>query len=196
MSEPTTSHDELDTKIMRSSAFAIVGFGGTNVLSLVMTIVLARLLTPADFGLVALTVSLLAFTHLVQESGLGAALVVHRGDLKRAAASAACSRRSSGWACTSCVSPPRPSSRISFASRAHERLPRRRAHSSAPRACDRAARTPRAEMRFGRITTIELAGGVAQTVVAISFAVAGAGVGASWRGSWRRQWCSSSSPGG
>ena len=87
MSEPTTS-DDLDTTIMRSSAFAVIGFGGTNVLSLVTTIVLARLLTPADFGLVALTVSLLAFTHLIQESGLGAALIVHRGDLRRAAASA------------------------------------------------------------------------------------------------------------
>ena len=88
MSEPTTS-DDLDTKIMRSSAFAVVGFGGTNVLSLVTTIILARLLTPSDFGLVALTVSLLAFTHLIQESGLGAALVVYRGNLGQAAASAA-----------------------------------------------------------------------------------------------------------
>src|SRR3954467_15547662 len=89
MAEPTENHDELDVKIMRSSAFATIGFGGTHALSPLTTMVLARLLTPADFGLVALTVSLLAFTHLVQESGLGTAVVVPRGNVKHAAASAA-----------------------------------------------------------------------------------------------------------
>ena len=89
MSEPTTSHDELDTKIMRSSAFAIVGFGGTNVLSLVTTIVLARLLTPADFGLVSHD-GLAARVH-PSRPGVGAGSCARRpsGDLKRAAASAA-----------------------------------------------------------------------------------------------------------
>src|SRR5580765_1499996 len=87
MTSERTNHDELDTKIMRSSAWAVFGFGGQNVLSLVTTIVLARLLVPADFGLVSLTVTLLAVAHLAQESGLGAALIVHRGDLRKAAAS-------------------------------------------------------------------------------------------------------------
>ena len=74
--------DELDTRIMRSSAWAVLGFGGTNALSLVTTIVLARLLDPEDFGLVALTLAVLAVAYLAQESGLGAALVVHRGELR------------------------------------------------------------------------------------------------------------------
>ena len=58
-----------------------------ELLSLVTTIVLARLLVPEDFGLVALTISLLAVVHLAQDSGLGAALVVYKGDLRHAAAS-------------------------------------------------------------------------------------------------------------
>ena len=177
MSEPTTSHDELDTKIMRSSAFAIVGFGGTNVLSLVTTIVLARLLTPADFGLVALTVSLLAFTHLVQESGLGAALVVHRGDLKRAAASAALFTPVVGLGLYVVCFAAAPVFANLFREPELTNVFRVAALILPLRGL---AIVPLAllerEMRFGRITTIELAGGIAQTVVAISFAVAGAGV--------------------
>jgi hypothetical protein len=89
VSDPQLDTVELDTKIMRSSAWAVLGYGGTHALSLVATIVLARLLVPADFGLVALSTAVLAVAYLAQESGLGAALVVHRGDLRPAAASAA-----------------------------------------------------------------------------------------------------------
>ena len=46
-------HDELDTKIMRSSAWAVLGYGGTQALSLLTMLVLARLLVPDDFGVVA-----------------------------------------------------------------------------------------------------------------------------------------------
>ncbi len=82
-----TDYDELDTKIMRSSAWALLGLGGLNLFSLATTIVLARLLAPQDFGLVALTLALLAVAQIAQESGLGAALIVHRGELRSAAAS-------------------------------------------------------------------------------------------------------------
>ena len=87
MTDARTEHDELDTRIMRGSAWAVFGYGSTNVLSLVTTIVLARLLVPSDFGLVSLTLTLLAVAHLAQESGLGAALIVHKRDLRKAAAS-------------------------------------------------------------------------------------------------------------
>lgn len=78
--------DDLDTKIMRGSAWAIVGYGGTQALSLVTMLVLARILAPEDFGVVALALALLAVAQIAQESGLGAALIVHRGDLRSAAA--------------------------------------------------------------------------------------------------------------
>jgi PST family polysaccharide transporter len=82
-----TEHDELDTKIVRSSAWALLGFGGSNVFALATTIVLARLLVPEDFGLVALVLAVLAVAQIAQESGLGAALIVYRGELRPAAAS-------------------------------------------------------------------------------------------------------------
>ena len=72
---------------MRSSAWAVLGFGGSQGLSLLTTIVLARLLTPEDFGLVALTLGILAIAYIAQESGLFAALIVHRGEIRPAAAS-------------------------------------------------------------------------------------------------------------
>ena len=77
----------LDTKIMRSSAWAVLSYGGSTVLSLVATMVLARVLTPDDFGLIALTISLLSVVQLAQDSGIGAALVAYRGDIRRASAS-------------------------------------------------------------------------------------------------------------
>ena len=80
------NEDELDTRIMRSSAWGILGYGGANALALVTTLVLARLLVPSDFGLVALALVLLAVAQIAQDSGLGAALIVHRGDVRRASA--------------------------------------------------------------------------------------------------------------
>ncbi len=177
MAEPTETHDELDVKIMRSSAFATIGFGGTNVLSLLTTMVLARLLTPADFGLVALTVALLAFTHLVQESGLGAAVVVHRGNVKQAAASAALFTPIVGvglYALCFIAAPwlsdiLRQPDLTGVLRVAALILPLRGLAIVPLALLER-------EMRFARMTVIELAGGIAQTVTAIGLALAGAGV--------------------
>ena len=79
--------EDLDTKIMRSSAWSLLGYGGAHALALPTTLVLARLLAPEDFGVVALAVALLAVAQIAQDSGLGASLIVYRGDLRRAAAS-------------------------------------------------------------------------------------------------------------
>jgi O-antigen/teichoic acid export membrane protein len=87
MTEADPKRDDLDTKIMRSSAWAVLGYGGTQALSFLTLIVLARLLAPDQFGVVALALAILAIAQVAQESGLGAALIVHRGDLRRAAAS-------------------------------------------------------------------------------------------------------------
>jgi lipopolysaccharide exporter len=87
MTEPGPKRDDLDTKIMRSSAWAVLGYGGTQALSFLTMLVMARLLAPDDFGVVALALSILAVAQVAQESGLGAALIVHRGNLRRAAAS-------------------------------------------------------------------------------------------------------------
>jgi O-antigen/teichoic acid export membrane protein len=169
--------DELDTKIMRGSAWAVLGYGGSNALSLATTIVLARLLVPADFGVVALTLAVLAVAYLAQESGLGAALVVHRGDLRPAAASAAIFS---------------PLVAICLYVVAFLAAPALAEVFDEPRLTDVLRVTAlvlvirgftimpvallQREMRFGPITAIELGGAVAQTATAVVLAVAGAGV--------------------
>ena len=50
----------------------------TNILSFVSTIVLARLLTPADFGIVALGTTLMAILNSITEISLSQALIHHR----------------------------------------------------------------------------------------------------------------------
>jgi O-antigen/teichoic acid export membrane protein len=87
MTDAYPKQDDLDTKIMRSSAWAVLGYGGAQGLSFLTMLVLARLLAPDDFGVAALALAILAIAQVAQESGLGAALIVHRGDLRRAAAS-------------------------------------------------------------------------------------------------------------
>src|SRR4051794_3430748 len=89
MTDVNPIEDDLDTQILRSSAWAVLGYGGTQALSFVTMLVMARLLVPEDFGVVALALAILAVAQVAQESGLGAALIVYRGDLRRAAASVA-----------------------------------------------------------------------------------------------------------
>jgi O-antigen/teichoic acid export membrane protein len=177
MTDDRTTHDELDTKIMRSSAWAVVGYGGTNVLSLVTTIVLARLLVPADFGLVSLTLTLLAVAHLAQESGLGAALIVHKRDIRRAAASVMLFAPVIGATMYAAIFALAPlladafhAPRLTNVLRVTALVVPLRALSILPQAL------LQREMLFGSITAMELAGGVAQTVVAIVLAALGAGV--------------------
>ena len=79
---------ELDGKILRSSGWVALSVASQQLASIVSLFVLARLLEPKAFGLVALAWTVLAFAERIQESGLGAALVYRRDDIERAAASA------------------------------------------------------------------------------------------------------------
>jgi O-antigen/teichoic acid export membrane protein len=65
----------LRRRIVRSSAWVGLGFGGGQVLTLAATLVLVRLLDPKAFGIVAAGMVLLTVVTQIQESGLGAALV-------------------------------------------------------------------------------------------------------------------------
>jgi O-antigen/teichoic acid export membrane protein len=173
----SVDQNDLDTKIMRSSAWAVVGFGGTNLLSLVTTIVLARLLVPEDFGLVALTLALLAVAYLAQESGLGAALVVHRGELRPAAASVSIFSPivASGLYLLAFLAAPVLADifdepRLTSVLRVTALVLVIRGFSIMPLAL------LQRDMRFGPITAIELSGGIAQASTAIVLGLAGAGV--------------------
>jgi O-antigen/teichoic acid export membrane protein len=171
------SQDELDTRIMRSTAWAVLGYGGANALGLVTTLVLARLLAPDDFGVIALAVALLAVAQIAQDSGLGAALIVHRGDMRRAAAAVAVFSPLVGIALyiVFVVAAPGAASffdepRLTDVVRVMALVLVLRGLTIMPLAL------LERQMRFGPITAIELGAGVAQASTAIALAFAGAGL--------------------
>jgi PST family polysaccharide transporter/lipopolysaccharide exporter len=80
------THEEIDRKMIRSSAWVALSSGGSQAITFAVMIVLARLLTPSSFGLVALASIPLFFLSYLQESGLGAAVIRRRTDVEHAAA--------------------------------------------------------------------------------------------------------------
>jgi O-antigen/teichoic acid export membrane protein len=78
----------LDGKILRSSGWVALSLAGQQLASVLALLVLARLLEPRAFGLVALAWTVLAFAEQIQESGIGSALIYRRHEIERAAASA------------------------------------------------------------------------------------------------------------
>jgi O-antigen/teichoic acid export membrane protein len=169
--------DDLDTKVMRSSAWAVLGYGGTHALSFVTMLVLARLLVPEDFGLVALAFSLLAVALIAQESGLGAALIVYRGDLRRAAAAVsifsplvACGLYVLCFAVAPVAADIFNEPRLTSVLRVMAFVVVLRGLAIMPLSL------LEREMKFGPMTAIEVGAGVGQAATAIALGVAGAGV--------------------
>jgi PST family polysaccharide transporter len=80
--------ERADATVIRSSGWVAVGYGGSHVLTLATLLLLARLLDPGDFGVVALAWSILSPAMLLQAAGVGQALV-HRRQLDDAAAASA-----------------------------------------------------------------------------------------------------------
>ncbi len=69
---------ELRSRLRRGTIWIGASQLLTNLLGLVSTLILARALAPADFGLVALGATMLAVVSSVTELSLGAALVQHK----------------------------------------------------------------------------------------------------------------------
>ncbi|GAA0594929.1 oligosaccharide flippase family protein [Caenispirillum bisanense] len=65
------------TVVLRASAWALGSRWIVRLLGLISTIVLARLLTPEDFGLVSMAMIILAFTEAVLEFGVRTVLIHH-----------------------------------------------------------------------------------------------------------------------
>lgn len=80
MSDEEPRQDETDLRLRSARGFAwkAVGLLAAQPLSFATTIVLARLLTPADFGLVAMAGLFVGLASLVNEFGLTSALVQRR----------------------------------------------------------------------------------------------------------------------
>ena len=78
----------LDGRILRSSGWVALSLGGNQLVSILSLLVLARLLEPTAFGLMALAWTVLAFAEQVQESGIASALIYRRHEVELGAASA------------------------------------------------------------------------------------------------------------
>jgi O-antigen/teichoic acid export membrane protein len=94
---PEAGH-ALDRSIVKNSLWVGLSFGGGQILSIAAVLVLARLLTPSEFGLVALATTLVTVLSHVQESGVGSALVHFREDPYTRASSALVFSSASGLA--------------------------------------------------------------------------------------------------
>ena len=62
-------HDDIDARIVKNSLWVGLSYGGGQILAMVSMLVLLRLLTPSDFGVVAIGMTLLGVLAYVQESG-------------------------------------------------------------------------------------------------------------------------------
>lgn len=61
--------------MLKAARWAFVGVGGQQVMRLVVVLVLARLLTPEEFGVLAIAQMILSFAEMLRQMGLGSALV-------------------------------------------------------------------------------------------------------------------------
>jgi PST family polysaccharide transporter len=68
----------LQKRVARGLTWTMLDIWGRQLLNLVVFLVLARLLTPEDFGIVALATVFVAFAQLVVDQGLGDALIQRR----------------------------------------------------------------------------------------------------------------------
>ncbi len=75
---PSDASHSLGTRTLRGMAWAYSSYVGGRVLILGSTAILARLLTPSDFGVVALAITFMALLDGLTDLGLGDALVVQK----------------------------------------------------------------------------------------------------------------------
>jgi O-antigen/teichoic acid export membrane protein len=71
---------DLRTRAIKSTGWLMTFRLGSQLLSWAVTIIIARFLTPADYGLVAMALTVVAAIELLREFGLGAA-IIQRQDL-------------------------------------------------------------------------------------------------------------------
>lgn len=77
----THEQHSIGTRTVHGMLWAYSSYIGGRLLVLVATAILARLLTPADFGLVALALSIIALLEGVSNLGLSQALVIQKDDV-------------------------------------------------------------------------------------------------------------------
>ena len=68
----------MEDEARRGVPWALMSYVGGKFISILTTLVLARLLVPADFGLLALASIATNFLYWVADSGLSSAVIVRR----------------------------------------------------------------------------------------------------------------------
>src|ERR1700712_5447706 len=71
----TSDGVELRGRAVRGFAWAAISFGGNKLLVFASTLVLTRLLVPADFGVVAAGLTFIAYLEVTLDLGVGSAIV-------------------------------------------------------------------------------------------------------------------------
>lgn len=79
---------DLDSRVLRGAGWSALGSGAASLAWFLTVIGLARILTPAEFGIVALAAVFLQFLDSIQTGGMRAALIQRRSEMGAAAASA------------------------------------------------------------------------------------------------------------
>jgi O-antigen/teichoic acid export membrane protein len=74
--EPTVAEASLGTRTLRGTAWAYASYIGGQAVVLVSTAILARILTPSQFGLVALALVFITLLDTISDLGLSPALVI------------------------------------------------------------------------------------------------------------------------
>jgi lipopolysaccharide exporter len=72
---PADGERGLSGRAVRSFLWSALSYGSTKLVLFVVTLVLARLLTPADFGVVAAGLALITFLEIALDLGVGAAVI-------------------------------------------------------------------------------------------------------------------------
>lgn len=75
LTSSSASHSALDKSLLKGIAWTGVVKGTSQLLSWASTLIVARILAPSDYGLIAMATSVLGLITLVNEFGLGSAIV-------------------------------------------------------------------------------------------------------------------------
>src|SRR5262249_19107521 len=78
MPPPTPPRESLDRSLVRGIAWTGAVKWFSQILSWVSTIIVVRLLVPADYGLIGMATTYLSLVALINELGLGAAIITQR----------------------------------------------------------------------------------------------------------------------
>jgi hypothetical protein len=68
---------------VRGTFWNYTSFAVSKGLMFISTVILARILAPEDFGLLALGLIAINYLDILNELGIGPALIYHKGDLER-----------------------------------------------------------------------------------------------------------------